>query len=144
MLTRKGQLQARYLAGLLGSSEPVDRPRRLLASPAARTLQTAQAIADELGLGITSIEDLLPAHTAAVAIEAIERYREDERVVVVGHNPTVTAIVSVLVHGPSAGCCLPGPALKTGHMAIVDISAECPPGEGRLVGLHRYEPALAT
>lgn len=143
-LSRKGQVQARYLASLLSSGEAAPRVRRVLASPAARTMETAQAIADELGLGITALSELLPANSAGNAISAIERYGEDGAIVVVGHNPTMTATVSVLLHGPSAASAMVGPALKTGHMAVLDVSPNCLPGEGSLLGLHRYEPALTA
>ena len=143
-LTQKGRLQARYLASVLGGLDPAERPRRLLASPAARTLETAQALADELGLGITTLRDLLPNCETGVAMGVIERHLEHEHLVVVGHNPTMTSLLSVLAHGPSAGCSMPGPALKTGHMAIVDVAASCNPGTATMLALHRYEPATVT
>ncbi len=140
-LTKKGRLQARYLASVLGSMEPASRPRRLLASPAARTMETAQSIADELGLGITTVDELLPACQASNALDAIERFSQGEQIAMVGHNPTMTAVVSVLAHGPSASSYMPGPALQTGHMAVVDIPWPCAAGTGSTLELHRYDPA---
>lgn len=143
-LTREGRLQARYLAGLLSSTQPGQRPCRVLASPAIRTMQTAQAIADELGLTITTLDDLLPACPAGAAIAAIESHADGAPVLLVGHNPTVTAVVSILLHGPSAAVSLPGPALRTGQMATIHVDEMITPGECRLIDLHRYEPALAS
>ncbi len=143
-LTRQGQLQARYLASLLSHCPPENRPRRVVTSPAVRALQTAQTIADELGLAVTTLADLLPACHADVATDAIERHLEDAPLLMVGHNPTVTAIVSILLHGPSAGVHAPGPALRTGQMATLAIGDTLVPGECRLIDLHRYEPAMAT
>lgn len=140
-LTQKGRLQARYLASVLGALDAAERPRRLLASPAIRTMETAQSIADELGLGITSLDDLLPACHASTALDVIERFGYGEQIAIVGHNPTMTAVLSVLSHGPSASCCMPGPALQTGHMAVVDIPWPCTAGTGSTLELHRYEPA---
>ena len=143
-LTKNGRLQARYLASVLGSLDVTEQPRRLLSSPATRTLETARALADELGLGVTSLSDLLPACEAGTALRALERHSGDEHVAVVGHNPTMSALLSVLTHGPSAGCCMPGPALKTGHMAVVEIGTCCTPGTATTVALHRYEPATVA
>ncbi|UYV14154.1 MAG: histidine phosphatase family protein [Phycisphaera sp.] len=143
-LTREGRLQARYLAGLLSGTQPGLQPRRLLASPAVRTQQTARAIADELGLSITTLDDLLPTCPAGAAIAAIASHADGAPVLLVGHNPTVTAVVSILLHGPSAGVHLPGPALRTGQMATIHADQEITPGECRLIDLHRYEPALAS
>ena len=140
-LTQKGRLQARYLASVLGALDAAERPRRLLASPAIRTMETAQSIADELGLGITSLDDLLPACHASTALDVIERFGYGEQIAIVGHNPTMTAVLSVLSHGSSASCCMPGPALQTGHMAVVDIPWPCTAGTGSTLELHRYEPA---
>jgi len=143
-LTREGRLQARYLAGHLSGTQAGQQPRRVLASPAVRTQQTAQAIADELGLLITTLDDLLPACPAGAAIAAIANHTNSGPVLLVGHNPTVTAMVSILLHGPSAGVCMPGPTLRTGQMATIDVDEDITPGECRLVDLHRYEPALAS
>lgn len=141
-LTREGRLQARYIAGVLSQAAPSQRPRKLIASPAVRTMQTAQTIADELGMAILSLEELLPACAASVALAAIESHGQGGPVLMVGHNPTVTALVSTLLQGRSAGVCMPGPALRTGQMATIEIGPSCVPGSGRLVELHRYEPAL--
>lgn len=143
-LTREGRLQARYLAGLLSGTQPDWQPRRILASPAVRTQQTAQAIADELGLMITTIDDLLPSCPAGAAIAAIASHAGSGPVLLVGHNPTVTAMVSILLHGPSAGVCMPGPTLRTGQLATIEVDEGITPGACRLVDLHRYEPALAS
>lgn len=143
-LTREGRLQARYLAGLLSTAQPAQQPRRLLASPAVRTMQTARAIADELGLSITTLDDLLPACPAGAAIAAIASHANGGPVLLVGHNPTVTAMVSILLQGPSAGVRMPGPTLRTGEMATIDVDDSITPGECRLVDLHRYEAALAS
>ena len=143
-LTREGRLQARFLASHVSGLLPPERPRRILASPAVRTLQTAQTIADELGVGITTLELLLPACAASEAISALEDFSADAPVLLVGHNPTVTALVSILLHGVSAGLLMPGPALRTGQMASLVAEEGLYPGSCRLVELHRYEPALAS
>ncbi|MFI4917097.1 MAG: SixA phosphatase family protein [Phycisphaerales bacterium JB060] len=143
-LTRQGCLQARYLAGLMSGLMPSERPRRILASPATRTHQTAQTIADELGLPVTCLDILLPACPADAAISAIERHTHETPLLLVGHNPTVTAVVSILMHGPSAGLTLPGPALRTGQMATLSADDSIAPGRCRLLELHRYEPAMAS
>jgi phosphohistidine phosphatase len=143
-LTREGRLQARYLAGLLSGATPQEQPRRVLASPAIRTQQTAQAIADELGVGITTLDELLPGCAAGAAIAAIERHCDRTPVLLVGHNPTVSVVVSVLLHGPSGSVSMQGPALRTGQMATIDVDADITPGACRLIDLHRYEPALAS
>lgn len=143
-LTRDGRLQARYLAGLMSGLLPPERPRRILASPAVRTYQTAQTIADELGTGVTTLDLLLPACAAGEAIAALEEFSCESPVLLVGHNPTVTAVVSVLLHGVAAGMLMPGPALRTGQMASLVAPHGINPGDCELIELHRYEPALAS
>lgn len=105
-------------------------------------METAQTIADELGLGIINLEQLLPACQPGVALESMTSHAQGAPILLVGHNPTVTALVSILLHGRSAGICMPGPALRTGQMATIEFDAECAPGLGKLVDLHRYEPVL--
>lgn len=143
-LTREGRLQARYLAGLLSAQLPPERPRRIVASPAVRAHQTAQTIADELGLTVTTLDLLLPACAAGEAIATLEDYAGEAPVLLVGHNPTVTAAVSILVHGVSAGMMMPGPALRTGQLATLIAEDGVRPGGCRLVELHRYEPAMVS
>ena len=141
-LSRQGRLQARYIARILSGAPASDRPRTIVASPAARTTQTAQAAADELGLGIQTLDALLPCSTVGVVLEALQSTAGAAPVLLVGHNPTVTALVSVLLHGPSAGVCAAGPALSTGQIATIEVGNALMPGRGALVAMHRYEPAL--
>lgn len=143
-LTREGRLQARYLAGLMSGLLPPERPRRVVASPAERTLQTAQTIADELGLTVSTEEVLLPTCSAGEALSVIQELARGVPLLLVGHNPTVSSLVSMLMHGPSAGIQMSGPALRTGQMATLWAGEGLQPGACRLIELHRYEPALVS
>ncbi|MEO1008720.1 MAG: histidine phosphatase family protein [Planctomycetota bacterium] len=133
-LTRHGQLQARYLASVLGDARGPERPRGVLASPAARTQETAQSIADELGFQVATHQELAPDQPPGVLLDLIDA-ADDLPVVLVGHNPTVSALVSLLASGI-------GPrrvALDTGQMAVLRFDGELAPGEGELVAHFRYD-----
>lgn len=143
-LSREGHLQARYIAGQFGQAAPECRPRRVLASPAVRTMQTAQAIADELGLAVTTLEELLPCVPPGSVLEAVEWHARAAPVVMVGHNPSASLLVSMLLHGASAGARVASLTLRTGQMATIEFPDSIEPGRGHLLELRRYEPALAS
>jgi phosphohistidine phosphatase len=95
-LTKRGRKQAEIMAAWLNARLPADY--ELLVSPAVRTRQTAEAlqarfrIAAELGLGATA-DDVLAA---------VNWPRGRGTVVVVGHQPTLGMVASLLLSGVPA------------------------------------------
>ena len=91
-LTRRGQKQAQRMGEWL-------RPRlegewRVVASPAARAVQTAQALGREF-------ETRSPLDTSATAEGVLFEadWPHDERVIVVGHQPTLGEVAAFLMNG---------------------------------------------
>ncbi|MCW5757888.1 MAG: histidine phosphatase family protein [Phycisphaeraceae bacterium] len=143
-LSREGRLQARYLASQFGQASHDELPRLVLASPAVRTMQTAQAIADELGLPVTPLEELLPCVEPRATIAALDMGAHGSPMVLVGHNPLVSSLVSMLLHGPRSGERMTSIHMRTGQMATIGFPDWMLPGTGQLVDMRRYEPALAS
>jgi len=153
-LTRTGRLQARYLARHIagelaaafarGSADwaaPAAGRGRLLSSPATRAAETAAAIADELGLGVELCPALGPGARTSAAYEAIASAPPAPWLVVVGHNPTISALVALLLLGPGAADARI--ALRTGELASVGFASEPTPGAGTLLGAARYAATAA-
>lgn len=100
------------------------RPGVILASPAARTWATAQIIAQGIGqkleLQLKRCERLTCEHGLSHAIEALVQTRAvhpDACLALVGHNPTVSELLSWLVNGIGQ----PGGHLRTGEAALVSF-----------------------
>lgn len=108
-------------------------PRRVLASPAVRALETARILARELGLrrkdviAVPALHHAVPARSALKALTSLSRDLP-AAFAVVGHEPNLGRMLSLLVCG-SAGAALP-----LGKGAACLVEAEAPePGAGRLL-----------
>jgi phosphohistidine phosphatase len=92
-LTKKGRKQAERMAAWL---EPrLEGDWLLLSSPAARAMQTAAALGRDI--------DARPALDPSARAEAILReagWPGGDRVIVVGHQPTLGEVASILLGGP--------------------------------------------
>lgn len=95
-LTDKGRQQAALMAGWLKARLPKDV--RILASPARRTQQTAQA----LDLAYETCKALAPGHDATEALAAAHWPDAEGVVLIVGHQPTLGQIAALLLSGNSA------------------------------------------
>ncbi|HTQ37226.1 MAG TPA: histidine phosphatase family protein [Steroidobacteraceae bacterium] len=107
-LTSRGLADARATGR--GIAEAGHRPTLLLASPACRTRQTAQLLAEELQLPETAvrcIEDLYNATASTLETELRKVARPESLVVLVAHNPGVSNLIRVLTHDPQAPPCQP-------------------------------------
>ena len=99
-LTDRGR--ARFAEAARGLAVLVERPVRILASPYARTWETAEILADVAGWPAPEAAPALAAHASAQDAIALARSLEDPGVVVlVGHEPTTTLLTRALV-GPDA------------------------------------------
>ncbi|MBT9567103.1 MAG: histidine phosphatase family protein [Thiobacillus sp.] len=92
-LTEVGRKQAARVAGWLTPRLPPDI--RILASPAARAIQTAQA----LGRTYEVIDALAPGASAELVLGAAGWPDADYPVMIVGHQPTLGQIASRLLCG---------------------------------------------
>jgi phosphohistidine phosphatase len=110
-LSGKGEKQSRRLGRFL--AEAGFRPGAIITSPKARARQTAEIVADALGMEI-AIDDRLGGGLDVVAIEAILfDAGEPERPVLVGHDPDFSELVAWMIDASSF-------VMKKGALARVD------------------------
>jgi phosphohistidine phosphatase len=107
-LTQRGLADAHATARAITSAG--HRPTLLLASPACRTRQTAEILAEELQLPDTAVryvDSLYNATAGTLAAELRKLARPDDLVVMVAHNPGVSNLARLLSDDPQAPACLP-------------------------------------
>lgn len=93
VLTPKGNKQAARMAEWLDATLPATC--RILASPTARTVQTAQA----LGRKFTIVDALAPDSTVGSILLAVNWPHAREPVLIVGHQPTLGQLAARLIGG---------------------------------------------
>ncbi len=96
-LTSKGEKQARRMAQWLHAHLPDSA--RILASPAMRAQQTAHALAEVSHRKYKTIEAIAPGASAQEMLRAIDWPNAKSAVVVVGHQPTIGFVTSLLLAG---------------------------------------------
>jgi phosphohistidine phosphatase len=121
-LTPKGRRRMRQIArGLRRLGLRLDR---IVTSPLPRAAATAEIVADELGAGdLLETADVLRPGSEARSIRDWLRDRAEDRLMIVGHNPGLTDLITQLVlgvtNGPRAQVC----DLKKGGIAALRPSA---------------------
>jgi phosphohistidine phosphatase len=108
-LTERGLADA-HAAGRAISSAG-HRPTVLLASPACRTRQTAQILAEELrlpGTAVRYVDSLYNATAHTLEAELRNAAGPDALVMLVAHNPGVSNLIRILTNNPAAPSCRPG------------------------------------
>lgn len=117
-LNARGMKQARWLGEQLANSDRL-RPQRLLSSHYVRTMQTAEAIGEVLGIEHEPEErlslDFGVADTIEVALEAFSD-QVPSVVAVVGHQPAMERVIATLTAGPTSI----GPRVRTGTCFILE------------------------
>ena len=96
-LTAKGVKQAARMATWLERHLPDSC--RILVSPARRTQQTASA----LGRKFKTVGELAPGASVAAVLAAANWPDSREPVLIVGHQPTLGEVVSLLLAGAESG-----------------------------------------
>jgi phosphohistidine phosphatase len=96
-LTARGDKQARKMAGWLHARLPDST--RVLASPAARAQQTAQALAELAHRKFRTVEALAPGAAVEDVLAAAEWPDGRKPVLIVGHQPTLGWVASQLLTG---------------------------------------------
>lgn len=92
-LTKRGRRQAEMAAAWLGTHAPEDM--QILVSPAVRTRQTA----DMLGRDYTIVSDIAPGASPDLVLAAAGWPLNGRTVLVVGHQPTLGQVASILLAG---------------------------------------------
>ncbi len=101
------------------------RPDSLLSSPFVRALQTAEIVADVLGLRERLVVDdrVDPAFDTKRLRSILSEYSNAEGIALVGHEPSFSTVVGELIGGGMVVC-------KQGSVARVDLeTAESNHGE---------------
>jgi phosphohistidine phosphatase len=100
-LTSKGERRVREVAkGMRGLGVKVDR---ILTSPLPRAFRTAEIVARVLHQpDLLETAEELGAGRNAASIAAWLKTRSEEKVLLVGHNPSLTDLISLLVTGSAA------------------------------------------
>jgi phosphohistidine phosphatase len=110
-----------------------DPPDLVLASPYARAWQTAQLLEQECGWAApAACPELEPMNPPAMVLEALQARTAAERVVLVGHEPLMHGILSLLLGGSSDAVSL---EMKKGGAALVRCDAPPVPGTADLIWL---------
>jgi phosphohistidine phosphatase len=121
-LTEKGRRQAERLGRLLAAAGFV--PDAVLTSPLARARETAEIIADIVGVR-AQIEPRLGEMLDLATLDAIlDDAGDPRRPLVVGHDPDFSELVSELVGSP-----IP---MRKGALARIDVERPLEPGAGDL------------
>jgi len=97
-LTPKGERRMRQIGrGLRRLDLKLDR---IVTSPLVRARKTAEIVADALDArDLIEVSSLLQTGSSAASIQRWLRERSEERLMLVGHNPTLSDLVSLLVIG---------------------------------------------
>ena len=131
-LTPKGEKRMRQIArGLRILEIKLDR---IVTSPLIRARATAEIIADALDAReLLETSNVLQTGSSAPAVERWLRERTENRLMIVGHNPTLSDLLSLLVLGSSQR---PICDMKKGGIAALGQKA----GAKELYQLHWIAP----
>jgi phosphohistidine phosphatase len=94
-LTAKGMRQAKKMAGFLRTHLP--RDTRILVSPAVRTQQTIQPLADKF----ETVPEVGPGASYEAVLDAAGWPDKSKSVLIVGHQPYLGEIAALLLAGVS-------------------------------------------
>ena len=121
-LTEKGRRQAERVGRLLAAAGYV--PDVILASPLVRARQTAEIVADLVGVRVHLEPRLGEMVDLPVLEQILDDARSPGRPVIVGHDPDFSGLVSELV-GASI-------AMRKGALARIDVERPLAAGAGEL------------
>jgi phosphohistidine phosphatase len=121
-LTERGKKEMKKIAAFL---ECLDLSfDQIITSPLPRAKQTAEAVADRLGLGLKEDELLEPGFDSSDFKQLMKKYRGEE-IMVVGHEPDFTETISALT----------GASLKLSKAGLALVELNPDKMRGRLLWL---------
>jgi phosphohistidine phosphatase len=121
-LSAKGRKQAQRLGALL--EEQGIEPDAIVSSPRIRAQETAELVAEALGMTVT-LDDRLAGPLDLATIEAIAADARAGSLMLVGHDPDFTQLLRELVGGD-------GLEMKKGTLATIDAPRPLRASEGTL------------
>jgi phosphohistidine phosphatase len=74
-------------------------PQAVISSPFARARETAEIVATEVGIPLTMEPALAPGADLAALASALDKYGEDAELLLVGHEPDLSALIGTLIAG---------------------------------------------
>jgi phosphohistidine phosphatase SixA len=127
-LTTQGEHDAERIGTLL--AEAGAKPTRALSSPAPRAQATAERALAALGKAPLETDPEIFDATPSALLEVLARHRDAAQVLLVGHNPGISELASLLLHGRSEE----SRALPTAGYAWLSLRADTPlePGTATL------------
>jgi phosphohistidine phosphatase len=130
-LSARGRDEVRLMAQALAHLEP--GLERILTSPLARAAESGRIVAGAFPAPppVEQTEVLAPAFRRSALLKDLERFGEDARILLVGHQPDMGGLVSWLIaETPQAGI-----ALGTASLALVTMRKAALDGEPTLRAL---------
>lgn len=128
-----GRGEARFVRAAHGLAVLVPDVDRLLASPFVRTWRTAELLHDVAGWPVPErCPELAEDRAPHDALAALARCRLDSRLAVVGHEPMLSELVSLLLTGTTGAVRL---ELGKGAVAVLSLAAALEPGQALLRSL---------
>ena len=127
-LTHEGRAEASLISHALQALEL--QPNIVLSSPLVRARQTAEIIANILGVDMTLADEL---QSGAALLDHVQRLLTRHAVdtaMLVGHEPDLSSLAARLVNADDRGM-----LLKKGGLIRIDVEGRVQAGRGRLVWL---------
>lgn len=128
-LTVMGQKEVQEVARALSwLDEKIDL---VVTSPLKRSAQTAQIVAKELNLKKGAVEEwdeLKPEGNRAALLRKLGQFKQESSVLVVGHEPYLSTMISEIVLGTATG----GIVLKKAGLARIGVTSLRPRVKGEL------------
>ena len=122
-LSAKGRAQAERLGGLL--AQIGFEPDAILTSPKVRARETAELVADRLGVAVVPEDRLADTVTLADLEQILTAAGDPSRPVIVGHDPDFSELLALLVGASEIG-------MRKGAIARVDLARPIEPASGLL------------
>lgn len=94
-LTSRGEQQAELVGRYCLRKEIA--PEAILTSPFVRAAQTAKIVGERLGIEPITVPFLASGMTASTALEELRAYKNLSSVMVVGHQPDLGELISILI-----------------------------------------------
>jgi phosphohistidine phosphatase len=121
-LSQKGRRQARALGRFL--AERGFGPDAIVSSPKVRARQTADIVADSIGIAVT-VDERLAGPLDLDVLAAVVASAGGDQIVLVGHDPDFSELCATL-------CGAGEMPLRKGALARIDVALPLAPGIGKL------------
>lgn len=121
-LSAKGEEQARRVARFCKRHEL--RPGIVLSSPFLRADQTARTVAEALGVEFLPCAFLAAGMSPSLAFEELPAFRRFETVLIVGHEPDLSALGGALLGTGKAGAL----HMRKAALAALEVDSLTPGG----------------